>query len=636
MAPIIDLDNITFTYAITTRPALRDLSLEIPAGQICGVVGRAGAGKSTLCALCAGFIPDFHQGRISGSALVDGQDAVQQPVSDLVRHVGLVGSNPFSQISGARFTLYEEVGFGLENLGLARAEMVERIEWALGALQLADLHDRSPYELSGGQQQRMIIAAALAMRPPVLVLDEPTAQLDPPATALLANILRDLARRGMTILFAEHRLDWAAALAERVVVLDDGRVIADGAPQAVLADPLLLDRGVGWPRATILAAAAREQQRWPALRPLPITLDGLVAGLREGRPTTNDQQVPTDDRRPTTDDRRQEDKETRRQGDEEAETTQPATRSLTPDTRPTEDQERTPVGSTANQAPRTNDEIVAQNSKLKTQNSELRTMDDGQIVRLEDVRFTYPGGVQALRGVSFTVGAGERVALLGRNGAGKSTLVRLLNGLLRPTAGRSLVRGVDTRTTTVARCARHVGIVFQDIRNQLFARTVGDEIRFGPRNLGRSPAQVEAQAERALRVLKLQDVAGEHPYDVPPARRRLVAIAAVLAMDSALLVLDEPTAGLDNAAIALLTALAHDLAAEGKSILVVSHDLDFCFEALDRVILLQEGRVALDSSWRALNTESLAALDAEVGLPLSLRAAAALDLPVGSLWTMTR
>jgi energy-coupling factor transport system ATP-binding protein len=240
------------------------------------------------------------------------------------------------------------------------------------------------------------------------------------------------------------------------------------------------------------------------------------------------------------------------------------------------------------------------------------------------VRFSYPSGVEALRGVSLSIGTGERVALLGHNGAGKSTLVRHLNGLLRPSSGRAQVAGVETRATTVAKCARHVGIVFQDIRNQLFARTVRDELRFGPRNLGHSTAQIEAQVERALAALKLGDVAGEHPYDLPPAQRRLVAIAAVLALDSAMLVLDEPTAGLDNASIDLLEDLARDLANAGKSVVVVSHDLDFCFEALDRVVLMRDGRIELDSAWSALDDAALTTLEGSVGLPLALRAVRAL------------
>ena len=298
MPSIISLRDITFTYAIGGAPALRDVTLEVPDDQICAVVGRAGAGKSTLCALCAGFIPNFYQGRLAGAAEVDGQNVLEQPVAELVRHVGLVGSNPFSQISGARFTVYEEIGFALENLGLPRAEIVERIEWAIAAMRLDELRDRSPYALSGGQQQRLVLAATLAMRPPVLVLDEPTAQLDPPSIAHLAELLRDLARQGTTILFAEHRLEWAAELAERVVVLDAGQVIADGPTAEVLADPILVERGIGWPRPATFAVRAQAQGRWPSGRRLPVTLEGLVEGLSDGRRTTDDRPR-TNDQGPT-------------------------------------------------------------------------------------------------------------------------------------------------------------------------------------------------------------------------------------------------------------------------------------------------------------------------------------------------
>ncbi len=551
--PIISLHNISFTYAIGTHPALRELDLEVPAGQICGVVGRAAAGKSTLCALCAGFIPNFYEGAFSGSAQIDGQDVVQRPVADLVRHVGLVGSNAFSQISGARFTVYEEIGFALENIGLPRDEIIERIEWALEALQLADLRDRSPYALSGGQQQRLVLAATLAMRPPVLVLDEPTAQLDPPTIASLAELLRGLSRQGTTILFAEHRLEWAATLADRVVVLDEGMAIADGPPASVLTNPLLLERAIGWPRPTTIAAAARRTGLWPASRPLPIALDGLVAGLQAAPEPRAEHAAPAPP---------------------------------------------------APAAPATQPPVVA----------------------ISNVRFSYPSGVEALKGVSLAIGPGERVALLGRNGAGKSTLLRHMNGLLLPSAGQVLVAGTDTRKTTVARCARRVGIVFQDIRNQLFARTVRDELRFGPRNLGYSTSQVEDMVDRALGLLGLAEVADIHPYDLPPAQRRLVAVAAVAALESDVLILDEPTAGLDNPSIDRLNQLAHTLAAQGKTIVVVSHDLDFCFEALERVIVMQDGGVILDGSWGHMDRAACALLADTVGLPLALATAEAIDL----------
>ncbi|GAB4202713.1 MAG: energy-coupling factor transporter ATPase [Roseiflexaceae bacterium] len=539
---LLSLDQVSFRYLGTNRPALRDVSLALPPGQICGVIGRAGAGKSTLCALCAGFIPQFYEGRFSGRALIDGLDVTALPVADLVRHVGLVGSNAFAQISGARFTVFEEIAFGLENLGVPREEMQARVEWAMGLVGIEALRNRSPFELSGGQQQRVVIAATLALRPPLLVLDEPTAQLDPPAIERLAQVLRDLARQGVAILFAEHRLEWTAGLAERVLVLDDGALIADGLPAEVLTSPLLRERGVGWPRPALLAEHLRTQGGWPAERPLPITLDVLRAGL----------------------------------------TPQPAP--------------ATPAPSPQPPAPNPQPPLVA----------------------LRDVVYRYPSGVKALRGVSLALGAGERVALLGRNGAGKSTLVRHLNGLLRPASGSVLVAGVESHKASVARHARQVGIVFQDVRNQLFARTVRDELRFGPRNLGYSPARIEALVDSALATLGLAALADEHPYDLQPVLRRLVAIAAVLAMDTPLLVLDEPTAGLDTVSVERLTALCHDLAAQGKSVLVVSHDLDFCYEALERVVLVREGLIALDMPWITLDAPARTTLAQDVGLPIAL------------------
>jgi energy-coupling factor transport system ATP-binding protein len=575
MPPIISVQHVTFTYAVGGAPALVDVSLEVADDQICAVVGRAGAGKSTLCALCAGFIPNFYQGTLAGHATIDGQNVVEKPVAELVRHVGLVGSNPFSQISGARFTVYEEIAFGLENLGLPREEIVERVEWAIDALQLGELRDRSPYALSGGQQQRLVLAATLAMRPPVLVLDEPTAQLDPPTTADLADLLRDLARKGTTILFAEHRLEWTAELAERVIVLDQGQIIAAGPPAEVLADPVLLEREIGRPRPAGFAERARAHGHWPAARPLPVTLEGLVEGLREGAT----------------------DEATGRQGDGEA---------GRGGDRMTERQGDGAMDNTA----------VAPSPPRPLAPSSTA----GPIVEIADLHFRYPSGVEALRGVTLSIGAGQRIALLGRNGAGKSTLLRHMNGLLRPSAGRVAVAGADTRETTVAQCARHVGIVFQDIRNQLFARTVRDELRFGPRNLGYKSAEIEALVDRALDELGLTSMADQHPYDLPPALRRMVAIGAVLALNSDVLILDEPTAGLDNPSIATLTKLAHDLAAAGKTIIVVSHDLDFCFEALDRVVLVDEGRIALDTRWSTMTGADRAALAADVGLPLALAA----------------
>jgi energy-coupling factor transport system ATP-binding protein len=536
---MLQLTNVSFRYAAAEKPVLQQVSFAVPAGQIVGIIGRAGAGKSTLCAVCAGFMPEFYRGEIVGRVQANGLDAVALHVADLIRSVAMVGSNPFSQISGARLTVFEEVAFGPENLGLPRTEIIERTEWALQAMQLTDLKDRSPYALSGGQQQRMVLAATLALEPKLLILDEPTAQLDPPTTTELAELLRSLAKAGTTLLIAEHRLEWIAALAERIIVLDAGTLLADGPPETVLTDPKLKARQIGWPRQALIAEQARTTGQWPAAQPLPVTLPALQAGL--------------------------------------ADSWQPPLRDAKP-----------PVGSEA-------------------------------LVQLTNVHFQYPSGVKALNGVSLQIAPGQRVALLGRNGAGKSTLVRHLNGLLRPSAGQALVRGVATTQSSVARCAATVGIVFQDVRNQLFAKSVREELRFGPRNLGFAAARIDAAVEQALSDLELQPFADLHPYDLPPALRRLVAIASVLTMETPLLVLDEPTAGLDTHSIGLLTSLIQRLVAHGRSVLVVTHDLDFCFEALDRVVLMQDGQITLDCGWSQLDPQRTALLSTTVGLPLTLQ-----------------
>ena len=576
----IDIQKLTFRYVGSKQAALQDINLTIPEGQICGIIGRAGAGKSTLCALSSGFIPNFYNGKLSGTAHVMGQDLIAKPIGDLIRYVSLVGSNPFSQISGARYTVFEEIAFGLENLGLEREEMRERTEWALSALKIDYLRDRSPYELSGGQQQRMVIAAALALRPPVLVFDEPTAQLDPPTILALAELLRELATQSTTILFAEHRLEWTAELAQRVIVLEQGRIILDGAPREMLTDKAMLDQHIGWPRPALLGERVRAAGFWPSEQALPITLDQLVEGLKSsGHMSDSSPQIEENGalEQTHTEDR------SSRQLDQYAET----------------------------------QDIEVQRA----------TSQQSPIVKVENVHFSYPSGVEALKGVSLSIGSGERIALLGRNGAGKSTLVRHMNGLLRPSSGQVLVNGTNTRKISVARCARHVGIVFQNIRNQLFARTVREEVRFGPRNLGYTPERIEQLVDQALEALQLSDAADEHPYDLPAPRRRLVAIATALAMDVDLLLLDEPTAGLDNPSIELLSKLIASLVDKGKSVLVVSHDIDFCFENLNRIVLVQDGLITLDHMANQLSAQQRELLDTQVDLPVNERAIDQLGLP---------
>lgn len=277
---IIDINGLTYTYPHSDRPALQNLSLRVEAGEFVAVIGANGAGKSTLCFTLTGFVPHFYQGEIEGRVHLAGLDTREHPLEDIVLVAGLVFQNPFNQISGAKFTVYEEIAFGLENLGVPRQEMAGRIERVLALAGISDLAGRSPYALSGGQQQRVALASMLVMQPQVLVLDEPTSQLDPIGSREVFSVIREMSQQGMTVVMAEHKLEWVAAFADRVIALADGQVILDGPPAEVLTSPLLEHHHIGQTRYTAVARQAQARGLWPEGRPLPVTLDEAEAGFK--------------------------------------------------------------------------------------------------------------------------------------------------------------------------------------------------------------------------------------------------------------------------------------------------------------------------------------------------------------------
>jgi energy-coupling factor transporter ATP-binding protein EcfA2 len=279
---MILLNGVTYTYPGTQAPALKDIHLHVPAGQFCAVVGPNGAGKSTLAYTIAGFIPHFYHGTLAGQITVAGNETRSTPLGDLVLNTGLIFQNPFNQISGTKFSVREEIAFGLENLGLPRDEMLGRVAATLELMGITELADRSPLALSGGQMQRVAIASVLAMRPQVLVLDEPTSQLDPIGSREVFNAIRALTQMGgVTVLMIEHKLEWVAAFADRAIAMVDGEILADGPPGEVLTGESLLAHGMGQTRYTQAARRAREQAGWPPGRILPLRLEEAVEAFKE-------------------------------------------------------------------------------------------------------------------------------------------------------------------------------------------------------------------------------------------------------------------------------------------------------------------------------------------------------------------
>ncbi len=270
---MISVHNLSYKYPGYSRLVLNDISLEVQRGEFVGIVGPNGAGKSSLCYALAGFIPHFYCGSLKGTVEVAGKIIADTTLGELAGSVGMVVQNPFNQITGARFTVLEEVAFGLENLGIPRDQIVPRVEETLALVGLQGFEERSPFALSGGQQQRLAIASVIAMRPDVLILDEPTSQLDPVGTRDVFAALHSLTQTGMTtVVLVEHKLEWIASFATRVIAMVDAKILADGNPLEVLVDPHIQEVGVGATRYTQAARLAQRRGLIPQDRALPVTL----------------------------------------------------------------------------------------------------------------------------------------------------------------------------------------------------------------------------------------------------------------------------------------------------------------------------------------------------------------------------
>ena len=275
---IVELKNVTYKYPLTDAPVLKNINLQVNEGEFVAVIGPNGAGKSTLCYTIAGFVPHFFKGEITGTVEVAGSESSKSNLHEWVLNVGLAFQNPFNQISGAKYTVFEEIAFGLEKIGVPREEMIQHVTDAMKSSDISEVGDGSADSLSGGQQQRVALTSILVMHPKVLVLDEPTSQMDPIGTREVFGVIRTMAEKGMTVILAEHKVEWIANFADRVVALHEGEIIADGKPSDVLTSDLLTEKGFGLSRYTSVARKAKATGGWKHER-LPVTLEEAVEGF---------------------------------------------------------------------------------------------------------------------------------------------------------------------------------------------------------------------------------------------------------------------------------------------------------------------------------------------------------------------
>jgi len=516
---VIRFENVSVTYDGAARPAVRDVDLEVPEGELVLLVGPSGVGKSTVLGAVSGLVPHFTGGTLHGRVTVAGRDTRTHKPRELADVVGTVGQDPLSHF--VTDTVEDELAYGMESLGLPPDVMRRRVEETLDLLGLADLRDRHISTLSGGQQQRVAIGSVLTPHPKVLVLDEPTSALDPAAAeevlAVLQRLVHDL---GTTVLMAEHRLERVVQYADQVVLLPGpGERPRMGAPAEVMAEspvcpPVVeLGRLAGW---SPLPLTVRDARRRAA--PLRERLEGRQPGQDTAAPRTA-----------------------------------PPAKRLFGRARKQDDGTPEPV-------------------------AEVRSL----AVRRDRVR--------ALTRVDLTVSPGETVALMGRNGAGKSTLLGALVGLVAPSSGSVRTGGAVPHRSRPRDLVRKAGLVPQEPRDLLYADTVAAECAAADKD-----AEAEPGTCRALLGELLPSIADDaHPRDLSEGQRLTLALAVVLTARPPLLLLDEPTRGLDYAAKGRLTAILRRLAAEGHAIVMATHDVELAAELAHRVVLLAEGEVIAD------------------------------------------
>ncbi|AKB29112.1 ATPase component of general energizing module of ECF transporters [Methanosarcina siciliae T4/M] len=530
-SPQIRLEKITYNYPYSDSAALSDVDLELKKGEFVLLAGPSGCGKSTLVRCLNRLVPEVSGGSFSGSVLLRGKDLKHEKVHSLALEVGMVFQNPETQLFS--LTVAEDLAFGPENLGLPREEIRTRVKKALKEVGLEGLEDHFIFTLSGGEKQRTAIGGNLAMQPEILVLDEPTSDLDPAGTGEVLELLKRLnAENRTTLILIEHKLDDVFEMADRMLVMDEGKVILDGKPFEILCreEEKLRKLGIHPPQLTEIArflGFSPENSSIPAYIP---DYDTLLKRLKELLQASEVEIHP--------------------EGHEKR-------LSEVPDPAP------------------------------QPRNSHSHVL-------IEQLCYRHEDGSETFENLNFEIKRGEFLALLGHNGAGKTTLAGHLIGFYRPSSGRILLDGKDIRGYSTARLSKKVGYLFQNPDSQIFTNSVFEEVCFGLENLGIPEEKIKKLAGSALEMMELSAYRNRHPHALSRGQRQRLAVASILALEPDLLVLDEPTTGQDRGHIRKFLDKIRELNRLGKTVILITHDMELAAEYAERVVVMKQGKILLD------------------------------------------
>lgn len=551
MQAVITFRHFSFRYRNQSEPTLKNIHLEIARGEKIWIAGPSGSGKSTLAHCINGLIPFSYGGETSGQLLLDGRDASRMSIFERSRRIGTILQNPDAQFVGQ--TVGEDVAFQLENEAAPQDRMKAAVSSALDLVGMRAYEAQGPHELSGGQKQQVSLAGVLSTQADILLFDEPLANLDPASGAKTMRLIDEIHRnQGKTVILIEHRVeDVLLEQIDRVVVMNEGEIAAIGTPDELLAAGILPQYGL------------RQPLYLEALRHAGLPLSQFT-GLT--RPETLQLQAPAAEANRSI------------EGGAERESANSASdRATQPQLSELQLRERMEAWA-ASVPPASRDNLGE------------------PLLELRGVTFAYEPGKNAVADVSLTVRAGETVALLGSNGAGKSTLSGLITGLLKPSAGEICLRGERINGWSIRRRGEEIGYVMQHPHHMLTQHKVSDEIRIGLAARGVPEPERERRTDEALQIC------GLYPYRNWPVsalsfgQKKRLSIAAILALQPKLMILDEPTAGQDYRHYTEFMEFIDRLAAEGMAFLFITHDMHLALEYADRAAVMAEGRLIAEDA----------------------------------------
>jgi energy-coupling factor transporter ATP-binding protein EcfA2 len=549
--PMIRLDGVSFRYRGATEPALSEITCHIRPGELVGLLGRSGSGRSTLACTLNGTIPHLVRGELHGQIHVGGQDIRAMRPRDLADRIGFLFQDFEAQLFSTNVAL--EIAFGPENLGVAREEICRRVDRYIRLVRLEAFRDKAPAGLSGGQKQRLALASVLALEPQILVLDEPTSDLDPVGRQDLWAAVQDLRReRSLTLVIIDpetDEMDWV----DRFIVLDRGRVVFSGTPPELWHATGMLE-GLGVKGFTLakLASALGSRHVWRDAEEAAGAIKS--AGWR-----------------------------------------------------------------------------MKENAGADLRRADVARTSGEVLLEVEHITHRYPEGTQALSDVHCSIRRGEFVAILGQNGSGKTTLVKHLNGILTPTIGDIRLSRQSLRGRSPAHLSRLVGLVFQNPDHQIFAERIRDEVAFGPRLLGLPEGEIAHRVDEALEAVDLAGAGDLDPFTLTKGGRQRVAVASTLATKPEVVILDEPTTGLDHRELEGMMALIQRLNRSGHTILIVTHAMAVAAAYARRVILMRDGRIVRDGPTREIFSDESSLVELGLRPPLVVQVANRLGVPALTL-----